>query len=584
MMDVPMPLDGAERLAELIRLLMSHAPAAIAMFDLDMRYVMATPRWHTDFRLGDQSLIGRSHYEVFPDIPDHWKAMHQRCMMGASERNEEEPFARSDGRIDWIRGEIVPWRDSQGEIGGIIMFSEVITQSRRAEETIKRMAHSDPLTDLPNKQLFMDRLNQAVVHASAHERQLAVMFLDLDRFKLINDTLGHDIGDLLLMSIAERLAGCMTAQDTVARLGGDEFTIILGDVSSATEVANIADTILAALAKPIRVRDQELFISTSIGISMFPVDGSNSVHLLKNADAALYRAKERGNGYEFYVSEMNAAAPERLALENSLRRAMDRGELSLHYQPQMDLVTGRIVGAEALARWNHPDWGMVPPATFIPLAEETGLIIPITEWVLRTACQQSKAWQTAGWPAIRISVNLSGRSFKQRDLASMVDRVFRETGLLPQHLDLELTESSLMEDVEATTATLGRLNAMGIQLSIDDFGTGYSSLSYLKRFPLSTLKIDRSFIRDLANDQDDAAIVKAIIALAHSLCLRVVAEGVETEEQLNFLRNENCDEIQGYYFSRPLPADAFAQFLAKQAASQASTHTPVIPPSSARFA
>ncbi len=567
MMDKPMPLDGAERLAELIRLLMAHAPAAIAMFDRDMRYLMATPRWREDFRLGDQPLIGRSHYEVFPESPDHWKAMHQRCLQGASERNEEEPFVRADGRIDWVRGEILPWRDSSGEIGGILMFSEVITQTRRAEETIKRMAYSDPLTDLPNKQLFMDRLNQAIEHAGATQRQVAVMFLDLDRFKLINDTLGHDIGDLLLMAIAERLAGCMSTADTVARLGGDEFTIVLGDVSDAEEVAQIAKSILEALSKPIRVRDQELFVSTSIGISMFPDDGEQAVHLLKNADAALYQAKERGNGYEFYVSTMNATAPERLALENSLRRALERGELTLHYQPQLDLSTGRIVGAEALARWQHPEWGMVPPATFIPLAEETGLIIPITEWVLRTACLQNKAWQMAGLPPIRISVNLSGRSFKQRDLASMVDRVFSETGLLPHHLDLELTESSLMEDVEATTVTLNRLNGMGIQLSIDDFGTGYSSLSYLKRFPLSTLKIDRSFVRDLANDQDDAAIVKAIIALAHSLCLRVVAEGVETEEQLAFLQAENCDEIQGYYLSRPLPADAFAQFLAKQASS-----------------
>jgi diguanylate cyclase (GGDEF)-like protein/PAS domain S-box-containing protein len=572
MMDKPTPMDGPERLAELIRLLMGHAPAAIAMFDRDMRYLMATPRWREDFRLGDQPLIGRSHYEVFPDVPDHWKAMHQRCLQGASERNEEEPFVRSDGRIDWVRGEIQPWRDGNGEIGGIVMFSEVITQTRRAEETIKRMAYSDPLTDLPNKQLFMDRLHQVIANAGANERQAAVMFLDLDRFKLINDTLGHDIGDLLLMAIAERLAGCMGPADTVARLGGDEFTILLGDVLDAGKVAMVAESILAALSKPIRVRDQELFVSASIGISMFPDDGEQPVDLLKNADAALYQAKEHGNGYEFYSADMNAKAPERLALENSLRKALDRGEITLHYQPQLDLASSRIVGAEALARWQHPELGMIPPATFIPLAEETGLILPITEWVLRTACLQNMEWQAAGLPAIRISVNLSGRSFKQRDLAAMVSRVFGETGLLPQHLDLELTESSLMEDVEATTVTLDRLNAMGIQLSIDDFGTGYSSLSYLKRFPLSTLKIDRSFIRDLANDQDDAAIVKAIIALAHSLCLRVVAEGVETEEQLAFLRAENCDEIQGYYFSRPLPADAFMQFLAKQTA----IHPPLV--------
>ena len=437
---------------------------------------------------------------------------------------------------------------------------------KRAEERLSYLAHHDALTNLPNRMLFIDRLGQALSRAPWHKRLAAVLFLDLDHFKRINDTLGHTMGDLLLKEVAKRLAQCSRQGDTVARMGGDEFTIILADIAHAQDVPKVAQKIIDIFSKRFVVGDHEIFITTSVGISLYPDDGEDPEALLKNADAAMYRAKEIGrNTYQYFSIDMNTKASERLALETDLRHALEREEFLVHYQPQVDLNTGQIIGMEALVRWQHPDLGLVPPAKFIPLAEDTGLIAPIGEWVLRTACAQNKAWQTAGLPPIRVGVNLSARQFQCQNLVEMIVRILKETGLDPTYLELELTESVLMQNTEAIIATLCELDAMGINISIDDFGTGYSSLSYLKRFPINRLKIDQSFVRDITTDPDDAAIVTAIITLAHSLKLKVIAEAVETEEQLAFLRSLNCDEMQGYLFSRPLPMDEATKFWREKA-------------------
>jgi diguanylate cyclase (GGDEF)-like protein/PAS domain S-box-containing protein len=431
-----------------------------------------------------------------------------------------------------------------------------ILANQRAEKQIKHLAYHDTLTGLPNRVLFHDRLQQALSHAVREEHPMGVMFLDLDRFKIINDTLGHDVGDELLKAVSQRLINCIRQGDTVVRLGGDEFTIILPVISKAEDAAFVAQKILVTLAEPFLLNHQELHITSSIGISLYPNDGKDTQTLIKNADIAMYRAKDLGkNNYQFYTADMNSRALETINLENALRHALERDELLLHYQPQIDIRSGRIVGVEALVRWQHPEFGLVSPVKFIPIAEETNLIIPIGEWVLRSACEQGVRWRKMGLPVWRMAVNLSARQFRQQNLLQPIQRILQETGFDPHHLELEITESLLMQGAGQTIAILESLDEMGIRLSLDDFGTGYSSLSYLKRFPIDTVKIDRSFVRDIHTDPNDAAITSAIIAMAHSLKLSVIAEGVETEEQLAFLREHNCNEYQGYYFSKPLPPE-----------------------------
>lgn len=444
----------------------------------------------------------------------------------------------------------------------VLVLAHDITQRKVAEERLQYLVHHDSLTDLPNRLLFMDRLSQAMARVRWHNRLVAILFLDLDRFKRINDTLGHDVGDQLLKVVAERLRACIRTGDTVARMGGDEFTIILSDVAQVEDVPRVAQKIIDAISRPFSLMGQELFITVSMGISLFPNDGQDAQTLVKNADVAMYRAKEQGrNHYQHYSPAMNVRTLERLALENNLRHALERKELLLHYQPRVDLETGRITGVEALLRWQYPDLGLIPPSQFIPLAEETGLIIPIGEWVLRTACIQNKLWQSMGFFPMRVAVNLSARQFQQRSLVETISHVIKETGLDPHYLELELTEGLIMKNAELTITTLRDLHEMGIQVSIDDFGTGYSSLSYLRRFPIHALKIDQSFVRDITTDPDDTVIVTAIILLAHSLKLKVIAEGVETQEQLDFLRSLKCHEMQGYLFSRPLPAEEMTKLL-----------------------
>ncbi len=445
---------------------------------------------------------------------------------------------------------------------GSIAILYDITERKTAEEAIWHQAYHDSLTGLPNRILFKDRLNTALAQATRESHKLAVMFLDLDRFKNINDTLGHASGDKFLQSIAIRLTKCIRSSDTVARLGGDEFTLLLPHIHSEEDAFKIAQKIIDNFKEPWIVGGHEFYISPSIGISTFPNDGEDAETLMKHADTAMYRAKEQGNNYQLYSPMMNEKAFERLEMEAALRKALERQEFVVFYQPQIHTETGQIIGMEALVRWKHPEQGIIPPAKFIPLAEETGLIVPIGEWVLKTACTQNRLWQTKGYPPIRVTVNLSAAQFQQ-NLPGVVHEILTTTGLAPQWLELEITESIAMQDVNFTIIILRELRELGVQIAIDDFGTGYSSLSYLKRFPSHTLKIDKSFVKDIAHNVDDSSIATAIIAMAQNLNLKVIAEGVETMEQFNFLKQQKCDEIQGYLFSKPVPADTFEQFFKK---------------------
>jgi len=447
-------------------------------------------------------------------------------------------------------------------------------ERKRSEEDIYRMAYYDVLTSLPNRLLFRDRLSQAMGLAERHDRKVAVLFIDLDNFKRINDTFGHHMGDQLLKNIAERLKNCMrkcdslsrqhpdSAVDTVARLGGDEFTILLSEIGHGEDAAKVAQRIIETLAQQFTLNAYEIFISASIGIAIYPHDGNDIDTLLKNADAAMYHAKSEGkNNYQYYRQSMNASAFERLTIENKLRKAVDRNEFVLHYQPQIEVRTGKIVGLEALIRWQQDD-KLIEPAEFIPIAEETCLIIPMSEWVLHTAATQIKAWQAAGFHNIPVSVNISSQQFQHKKFIGSLHGVIKDTGIRSRDMILEITESTIMRNTDIVFHTLYELSKIGLRLSIDDFGTGYSSLSYLKRFPLHAIKIDRSFIKEISTSPDDAAISKAIISMAHSLKIRVVAEGVETKHQLAFLSEQGCDEAQGFLFSRPLPAEDIEKLLA----------------------
>lgn len=431
-----------------------------------------------------------------------------------------------------------------------------ITEHKAAEATILRLANHDPLTDLPNRNLLQDRIEQAISRHKRSQAQFAILFIDLDQFKTINDSLGHQIGDALLKSVASRLSNCLREDDTVARQGGDEFIVLLSDVGTAANAAVVARKILMMLSEPHIIADRELHASASIGIAIYPQDGEQAETLLKNSDTAMYCAKDAGrNNTQFFTAGMNANATERLSLATSLRHALSRNEMELHYQPIVSISDGHIAATEALLRWRHAELGYVSPVRFIPIAEESGLIVALGEWVLRSACLQLNAWQDKGVHLERMVVNLSTRQFRQDDLVKRFTQILAETGVSAERLGLEITESAIMDNPKQAIAILDELKAMGFQLSLDDFGTGYSSLSYLKQFPIDKLKIDRSFVKDISTDPDDEALVAAIIAMAHSLNIRVVAEGVEMPEQLAFLKQKQCEEYQGYYFSKPMTGD-----------------------------
>ena len=443
-----------------------------------------------------------------------------------------------------------------------LRLQEEVAERQQAEERVMHLANHDALTGLPNRRLLIDRLGQALALAHRENHQVAVLFMDLDRFKTINDSLGHMKGDALLQNVARRLSETLREGDTVSRLGGDEFVVVLPSLDQPKAAEKVALKLVDALAPPIDLGGQELRVSASIGISLFPEDGCDTETLLRNADSAMYHAKDMGrNNYQFFMEQMNVAAAERLRLENDLHRALERHEFELHFQPRVSVANGLACGIEALIRWRHPERGLVLPEHFIPVAEDTGLIVPIGEWVINEACRQGTAWCAAGLPQIPVAVNLSPRQFRQSNLVDTVARAIERHGWPCKLLELEITEGVLMQQTSETLKTLEALNRLGVGLAIDDFGTGYSSLSYLKRFPVDFLKIDQSFVRDIAVDPDDATIVTAIIGLAHNLGLTVVAEGVENASQLDFIRDAGCDEAQGYHIGRPMPAGQLAEWL-----------------------
>ena len=484
------------------------------------------------------------------------------------------------GKKIWIGVSGEPVFDTSGVFKGYRGVGKDITARKQGEEQIHYLANHDSLTSLPNRAMFSEVLNLGLQNARRYNhRNFAVLFIDLDRFKVINDSLGHEAGDKLLQEMARRLSQTVRSSDFVARLGGDEFVVLVQAVSDAKQIEAVARKILSALIKPVFIREQECRVTASIGICMYPADAQDEQSLMKNADIAMYRAKDEGkNTYQFYSEEMNLNSFERMALETSLRRGLERNEFFLHYQAKLDLNRGRITGVEALVRWQHPDLGMIPPAQFIPLAEETGLIVPIGNWVLNTACMQNVAWQREGLPPMRMAVNLSARQFADDSLVIDIAEALKKSGMPADLLELELTESMVMQHAERAGKVLGAIKQLGVRVAIDDFGVGYSSLANLKRFPIDTLKVDRSFIRDLPLDVEDKAITQAIIAMGKSLNLTVVAEGVETLEQETFLREHGCDETQGFYFSRPIASDEFAALLRRNIASQLSSVPPCSDP------
>jgi len=469
---------------------------------------------------------------------------------------------KKDGKHFWAAQSISPIRAASGEITHFVAVSEDLTTRRFYEERLRHQANHDLLTDLPNRTLFFDRLPRALARARRDGWSLTLMFIDLDSFKFVNEGLGPDGGDEVLRQVAQRLSRFIGPSDTLARLASDEFAVVITEGGDRYHAAALVPDILAALAEPFQVGDGEVFVHASIGIAVFPEDGQDEYSLLKNADTAMQRAKERGgNTYQFFAPGMNAKAATYISLGQDLRHALQREELDVHYQPVVDIGSGMVVGAEALLRWRHPKHGMIPPDQFIGLAEESGLIEPIGEWVLRQACRQNRAWRDMGLGSLRVAVNVSSRQLQRGRLVGTIFAALSESGLSPSSLGIEITESGFLADVEENTETLRKLSTMGIAISVDDFGTGYSSLSYLRRLPLSTLKIDRAFVQDVTTNPDAAAIADIIIAMAHRLNLSVIAEGVEEEAQLQFLRDKGCEMMQGYYFSRPIPADDFTELL-----------------------
>ena len=543
-----------------------------------MYMILGLPRGETRF----------AYQDFFRILQPNTRSQIRKVIFGALKRrtacNFEHWIVWQDGARRFIHQEIEVQLDRAGRISQIAGIAQDITEHRMAEERIRDLAYFNSVTGLPNRSFLKEFMSLSIHSAKRNQRILAVLFLDLDNFKCVNDTLGHDAGDILLREVSARLVDCVRSSDytshfvseqkevaPVTRLGGDEFVIMLTEIKCAENAAQVAKRVADALAVPIAVAATEITVSASIGIAVFPTDGDDAEALLKNADTAMYHAKSQGrNGYAFYATPLHDQAVKRLSLEASLRKALKREELLVHLQPRFDVGRQRVVAAEALIRWRHPENGLVPPSEFIPIAEETGLILPIGEWVIREACRHAASWRAYDWPDLRVSVNLSAVQFKQKGFVKCIEAILRETGLTPQHLELELTESLLMADTQANVLTLRELTALGISISIDDFGTGYSSLSYLKQFPLTALKIDKSFVRDIPHNPDDVAIVTATIALAHSLRLRAIAEGVEKQAQLDFLTASRCDEIQGYLTGRPMSAVEFKNWMNQHSAEHDS--------------
>lgn len=536
------------------------AGGGIVVVDDEMKVVACNSYSKWALFAGERNVIGKNLRSLVCDHDQEECILDQ--IMATQRRVEQNDFLH-DGRHYHLVG--TPLKNAAGAISRMVLLYTDVTERRAAAEEIERLAFFDSLTGLPNRVLLKDRLTQILTRAGSYNEMVAILFIDLDRFKEVNDTLGHGTGDQLLQAVSERLADCLRSCDTLARLGGDEFVVLLPGIVERECIGDIAEKLLQSLRKPVQLDMREVFTSGSIGISVWPVDGDSVGTLFKNADTAMYYAKEQGrNTYRFYTPQMHATSMEQMTLSNDLRYAMERDELHLCYQPQVSFETGGLIGVEALLRWNHAKRGLISPDRFIPLAEDTGLIVSIGTWVLREACKQAVTWIAQGLPALRMAVNISAKQFREIDFSDTVKAVLQETGLEPSLLELELTEGMLIENVTQTKVTLQSLKEMGVTLAIDDFGTGYSSLSYLKHFPLDRLKIDKSFVQEIAEKSGDAAaIVEAVVALGHSLKLTVIAEGVEQQDQVDFLHSRKCDELQGYFFSRPLTPQALEDLLRK---------------------
>ena len=546
------------------RTIFNQAAVGIVHSSLDGRFLLINDRFCDLLGYNRDELLGMTFQQItHADELAQNLDLHSRLRAGnVSSHAFEERYLRKDGSLLWGNVTASIERNDDGEPKYLIAVVEDITERKQMEQRLQHLNHFDSLTSLPNRMLFRDRLKQALAQAARNGALMAVLFVDLDRFKVVNDTLGHGVGDKLLQAVAQLLLGCVRAGDTVGRLDGDGFALILPGFVGAHDAALAAQKLLDAFARPLVIDGHEIFVSVNIGITLYPSDSKDGEQLVRNSYTAMLRAKDLDrNSYQFYTAEMNAKVREKVQLENGLRRALEREEFLLHYQPKVDLASGEVTGLEALLRWRRGAGELVGPAQFIPLLEETGLIVQVGAWVLAQACAQIKAWQEAGLPAVTVAVNLSARQFQSSDLVDMVRRVIKSSGINPRLLELELTESLLMRNADEAIGVLGRLRSMGVSLSVDDFGTGYSSLSYLKRFPLNTVKIDRSFVNEIVSDPDDASISRTIITLAHGLKLKVVAEGVETEAQMAFLAANHCDEMQGYYFSRPLAPEDCAALL-----------------------
>ena len=548
---------------ELFRTLCNSAPIGIFRADCDGSITYMNPHCEKISGFSVNEMLGHGWQKaVHPDDREIKVKIWFEAVAARQHCSQEYQLVTPQGDKVLILTQANPIMDHVGNCIGYVGIVEDITERVQYEEQLAYQANHDALTGLLNRNLLADRITQLLANAHRYNQLGAVLFIDLDNFKFVNDSLGHDLGDRLLKVEAERLYSCTRSCDTVARYGGDEFVIVISMMDKGEDAATVAEHILEVVSRPFTIDGHDFGISCSIGISIFPKDGSDADTLLKNADTAMYRAKEQGrNTFQFYTRELHDRVVERMTMERHLRRALEREELTLYYQPQVELHTGRIVGVEALLRWCNPDLGLVPPAKFIDVAEETGLIVPIGEWVLKTCCEQNKAWQDAGLPRLVISVNISGRQLQKKGLVGFISRILQETGLEPRYLELEIVENMVMQDMERTAVTLKELKGLGVPLAMDDFGTGVSSLSNLKLFPFDKLKIDISFIRDITTDSESAAISRSIIAMAHNLRLSVIAEGVETKEQFEYLRLLGCDAIQGFYFCHPLPAQEIEQII-----------------------
>ncbi len=551
------------RQEETLRLIEENVNDVIARTDLEGRYLYISPSIYHVTGYTPEEVVGHTISEFMhpEDVQKRIDAQFETRLTREAQTIVYR-FRHKQGHYVWIEASVqAVWKDSE-ILTDVITVSRDITERKAAEQKIEFMAYHDALTELPNRLLARDRVRQAIASAEREKNKVALLFLDLDNFKTVNDSLGHTTGDVLLKAVARRLKDCVRASDTLSRQGGDEFLIVMPGVESPEAAAPVLDKIREHIQHPFEIDGNELTTSVSIGVALYPDNGRDFDTLLKKADTAMYRAKEQGrNAYRFFDAQMNVNAVEHLNFRNGLRRALEREEFILHYQPQIELANGALIGAEALLRWQHPELGLVPPGRFIPVAEDSGLIVTIGEWVLREACRQAASWPQCGGAAVGVAVNLSAVQFKRGNLEKAVLDALETSGLDPARLELELTESILIHDTDEVLATVRQLKALGVKLSIDDFGTGYSSLSYLKRFDVDKLKIDQSFVRDMATDPEDEVIVRTIIQMAQSLDLRTIAEGVENERMLDNLKAFRCDEAQGFHIARPMPAADFVRFI-----------------------